>query len=138
MKKILLVTHSHMASGIRSTVDFLCSMGDTITAIDAYVEEGSDIEKPVADYFATVTDEDKVVIFTDGMFGSVNQYFMRFLQGRKNCWLISGINLPVVLEVTLTGEEISDDYINRIIGEAREQLVLCPTELVETADDELF
>lgn len=122
MKKILIITHSLMAKGIKETVEFLagsqnidfaCCFTD-IKNPDVYLDE----------YLKYLSKDDKLIIFTDLKGGSVNQKASMRLK-KDNFYLITGVNLPIVLEVLFANEEsINKDYLKGLIEKAKEEIVL--------------
>ena len=122
MKKILIITHSLMAKGIKETVEFLagsqnidfaCCFTD-IKNPDVYLDE----------YLKNLSKNDKLIIFTDLKGGSVNQKASMRLK-KDNFYLITGVNLPIVLEVLFANEKSVDkDYLKGLIEKAKEEIVL--------------
>lgn len=39
MKKVLVASHGHLASGIRSSIEILTGMADMVEAVDCYVDD---------------------------------------------------------------------------------------------------
>lgn len=122
MKKILIITHSLMAKGIKETVEFL----DGSQNID-FAFCFTDIKNPdvyLDEYLKYLNKDDKLIIFTDLKGGSVNQKASMRLK-KDNFYLITGVNLPIVLEVLFANEEsINKDYLKGLIEKAKEEIVL--------------
>ena len=124
MKRFVFATHHSMASGMKDTMEFLTKTGDALYDISAYMGESQDedLEGRVAELFAGFDPEDKVVIFTDLMSGSVNQKFFPFIN--EHVFLLSGANVPLAMQLMLAGEDdITDEYIRECVDEARQQLI---------------
>ncbi|WP_119318539.1 PTS sugar transporter subunit IIA [Companilactobacillus formosensis] len=134
MNKILIATHGHLASGLQSSLDILTGLGSKITVIDAYVDDHNyifDIQKFINDL-----NGEKGVIFTDLIGGSVNQKVILELNNKKNIYLISGVNLPVVLSVLLETRPINEDVLNDIIQSSQVEMVsLKDNSIKETEED---
>ncbi len=120
MLRILIASHAHFASGIKSAAELLLGPNDRITTYDAYVDQSS-IKDKFDEYFQTVDKDDQVLLLSDVLGGSVNQMMFRYLD-RPNTTLITGINLSLVLELALR-EEISEEEIDLIVAESKK--VLC-------------
>ena len=124
MKRFVFATHHSMASGMKDTMEFLTKTGDALYDISAYMGESQDedLEGRVKELFAGFDPDDKVVIFTDLMSGSVNQKFFPFIN--EHVFLLSGANVPLAMQLMLAGEDdITDEYIRECVDEARQQLI---------------
>ena len=120
MKQILIATHGKMASGIRYTAELIVGKMDEITTIDAYVTPEDNVEKKFEEYFAQ-HENDRIFVFTDLMGGSVNQKLLRYSQ-KENVTLITGTNLPVLMQVMMADDDVTEDEIQEFIDDAREEL----------------
>ena len=103
MRHIFLVTHGQLAKGYKETVEMIIGPRSNFTVLSAYVDEMclDDLLKP---FLALVNATDEIVVFTDIAFGSVNRFFMPFLN-QQNIHVITGINLPLVLSLAILPEE---------------------------------
>lgn len=135
MRHILIATHGLLASGARSTMEFLIGNVDNVDYITAYVDGVKPINEQIEEYFAKIPQEDEVVIFTDIKGGSVNQKMIPYCV-RKNTFLVSGFNLAVLIEVTMTPEKLTNDFLKAKIEEAREQLCLVEIEKNNTEEND--
>ena len=133
MKQILIATHGKMASGIRYTLELVVGKMAEITTMDAYVNPEDDVEKMLQDYFSS-HEGDRIFVFTDMMGGSVNQKMMRYAD-RPEVTLITGMNLPVLLQVALAGEDVSNQDLNSFVEAARQELQLITLEPVHDGKD---
>ena len=120
MKQILIATHGKMASGIRYTAELIVGKMAEITTIDAYVTPEDNVEKKFEEYFAQ-HENDRIFVFTDLMGGSVNQKLLRYSQ-KENVTLITGTNLPVLMQVMMADDDVTEDEIREFIDDAREEL----------------
>ena len=120
MKQILIATHGKMASGIRYTAELIVGKMDEITTIDAYVTPEDNVEKRFEEYFAQ-HENDRIFVFTDLMGGSVNQKLLGYSQ-KENVTLITGTNLPVLMQVMMADDDVTEDEIQEFIDDAREEL----------------
>lgn len=121
MRKILIATHGNLANGIKSSIDILSGEKNNIFYLNAYVD-GTNIDEYISSFFKNLTSNDEAVVFTDILGGSVNQKFVKYCN-MPNVHLISGFNLPIILEVILNNDKLSKDFINKKILECREQLI---------------
>ena len=139
MRHILIATHGLLASGAKSTMEFLIGNVDNVDYITAYVDGQKPINEQIEDYFAKIPQEDEIVIFTDIKGGSVNQKMIPYCT-RENTFLVSGFNLAVLIEVTMTPEKLTNEFLKAKIEEAREQLCLVEIEKnnIEENDDDFL
>ena len=122
MKQILIATHGKMASGIRYTAELIVGKMPGITTIDAYVESDDNIVEKFRVFFEAHKEE-RIIVLTDLMGGSVNQKLMEYA-GKDNVTLITGTNLPVLMQVMLAEDDVSEEEIEGYIADAREELQL--------------
>lgn len=120
MKQILIATHGKMASGIRYTAELIVGKSAEITTIDAYLTPDDNVEEQFESYFKE-HEGDHIFVFTDLMGGSVNQKLMSYAQNEK-VTLITGTNLPILMQIMLADENVSDAEIREYIDEARAEL----------------
>lgn len=122
MKQILIATHGKMASGIRYTAELIVGKMPGITTLDAYVDPDDNILEKYDNFFAEHEGE-RIIVFTDMMGGSVNQKLMEYAK-KDNVTLVTGTNLPVLLQVMLADDDVTEDEIAGYIEDAREELQL--------------
>lgn len=138
MKK-LIISHGSFASGIKGALKIIIGDVESIDTIDAFVEQTS-LEDLVSDYIKDIDIvNEKLLVFTDLPAGSVNQYFISNLL-KENVHIISGINLPIILELSLMPEElITADTIKNSIKMAKDQIMYFnKNEEVSTSSDDDF
>lgn len=121
MRKILIATHGNLADGIKSSINILSGEKSNIYYLNAYVDD-TNIDDAICSFFKNLAPDDEAVIFTDILGGSVNQKFVQYCS-IPNVYLISGFNLPIILEVVLNSGKLSKDFIRQKIKECREQLI---------------
>ncbi|WP_265459762.1 PTS sugar transporter subunit IIA [Enterococcus sp. HY326] len=135
MRKFLIATHRSMAEGIKDTVNFFTGSTYDISTLSAYMDNNELRADEINDFIPFSTD-DELVVFTDIASGSVTQKFYPYLK-QENIFLVSGINLPIVLSIVLaTDQKLSYQKIDELIGEAKEQIVQIKLEETVNIDDE--
>ncbi|VYU58726.1 PTS system mannose-specific EIIAB component [Clostridium tertium] len=123
MLKILIATHSRFASGIKDTAEFIVGKQKYLHSINCYVD-GVDLKKEIEGFFDNVIDGDIVVLMTDLMVGSVNQQLIKYMN-RPKTYLITGFNLPLLLEIVMSDESMIDESaIEEMINASKEQIIL--------------
>lgn len=135
MKRILIATHGKMASGIRYTAELIVGQVAEIDTIDAYVTPEDNVEEKFREYFQKY-EQDRIIVFTDLMGGSVNQKLVEYSK-RENVTLVTGTNLPVLMQVMLADDDVTDDEIQEYIDDARNELQMVCLEEKKPAVNEV-
>ena len=122
-RKFLIATHGTLAAGIKSSLDIIIGAMEHVFLIQAYVDENISVETEIQEILKQVNDDDELIVFTDILGGSItNQVLQHALQA--NVHIISGVNLPLVIEVMLADTETPiDEVIGTAIDNAKEQMV---------------
>lgn len=102
-KQIIIATHSELAEGFKNALSFFVGEEKNIHTICAFTRD-LEPENVINEFLTKLPKEDKVVVFTDIVGGSVNQLFSKKLID-YDFILISGLNLSLLLEIYLTPEE---------------------------------
>ncbi len=138
MKRYVFASHHSMATGLADTMEFLTKCDDPMYDLSAYMNDtgDEDFAAVVEDLFSGFDPDDTVVVMTDLMSGSVNQKFFPYMN--DHVFLLSGVNVPLAMQLMLADEEdLTPDFINECVQEARDQLLLLNTrESEESEEDE--
>ncbi|SEI53712.1 PTS system, mannose-specific IIA component [Dyadobacter sp. SG02] len=123
MRKFLIATHGTFAGGIRSSLEMIIGPQEHIHLIQAYAEENKGLEDELETVLAGLSDDDELVVFTDLLGGSVTNQVLRYAL-KENVHIVSGINLPLLVEVLMADpEEPVKGVIAHAIQAARDQMV---------------
>lgn len=136
MIKLFLSSHGTFASGLKSSVDILLGGAKNLTVFDAYLDE-TNPQDILTDYFAGVSAEDQVVLLSDLYGGSVNNLMYQWLS-RPNTFLISGVNLALVLELGLYTEEVTDEYLEELVESSRAAMKLVRQDTTQSDESDDF
>ena len=141
MRKFLIASHGRLASGIASSCQILTGSTENITVIDAYLDE-SRIEPKIEAFFNALNPEDQAIMMSDLYGGSVNQVMARVLADHPDAFLITGINLALVLQLILDKESVlTKEQLLEVISMSREAMQLVEWENEEApqaAADDFF
>lgn len=150
MVKFLIATHGFLADGFKSSVEVLMGKetADSIMTVNAFVEGGEpDPKSMIEEICESISDQDELIIFTDLMYGSVNQFALPYTE-KKNVYILSGTNFPLICEVisklTFGSEEskVVSSEIEEIVDKAREQIVFVEDfsrqEEVKSEEEDFF
>ncbi|MDU1277420.1 MULTISPECIES: PTS sugar transporter subunit IIA [Clostridium] len=130
MKKIIIATHGNMAEGLKDTLEFLVGKMNNLYIVTAYVND-VDIDKEIG---KLMENDDEIYVLTDLMAGSVTQKFYKYMS--NNIHIISGINLPLALTIAIQINTDNEIKIERIIKEAKEQIVYVNKSLLDISNDD--
>ena len=143
MVRFLVATHGTLADGFKSTMSILMGkeIAEKIETINAYCNENESSPKQLIENYIDSVGNDQLIIFTDVMFGSVNQFVMPYVN-RSNIFVLTGVNFPLMLEViskySFGEESVEEDYIRSVVAKAREQILFVNDEMQDsqTANNE--
>lgn len=136
MRHIFLVTHGQLAKGYKETVEMIIGARSNFTVLSAYVDEMC-LEVLLKPFLEIVNTPDEIIVFTDVAFGSVNAFFMPYLN-HPNIHVITGINLPLVLSLTILPEEtkLTKAFILQEIEYAKDQIIYMNDHTIQIDDDD--
>lgn len=135
--KIILMSHFKLAEGLKNTLSYFnSSAAEDIVAISAYTEECADPQKELEKVLSKVENNEKVLIFTDILGGSVNQLCVPYLSN-PNIYVFAGMNLSMLLQVTCFSGDESDEEI-KALQEVGKEAVVCMNDYQfnEFSDDD--
>ena len=123
MRKYLIAAHGTLASGIRSSLEIIIGSLENIFIIDAYVGEYQSLEDEIALVLSHINNDDDLIVFTDLMGGSVTNQILQYAL-KKNVYIISGFNLPLLLDILLADPATPvNEVIETGIKTAKDQIV---------------
>ena len=124
MKQIVIISHKTLARGMAETVKFFVGNIENIHYLCAY-EDGKN-EFPIRELTNLINsfnEQDQVFLLTDLLGGSVNQNCSQLIK-RKNINVITGVNLALVLSITLDpSNQLKKQKIQELIAQAKNQIV---------------
>lgn len=134
MIRFVLASHGRLAEGMRDSIRLLLGESAELYTICAYTQGPDDVMREIEQLFDTFAENDKIIVMTDLMGGSVNSAFACLLPKRK-FWLVAGVSLGLVAELLLIKEE---DNIEKGIEAALEngrRLMCFYNPLIQEATD---
>ena len=117
-------------------------IADNIDTINAYTPNCENPKAEIENYISAHS-EDSVLVLTDVMFGSVNQFAIG-CQSSGDMYIITGINLPLVMEVVSKvmfnqeHNEITRDFIDETVKKAKEELLYVDDRMSSNSNDDDF
>ncbi|MGL5900120.1 MAG: PTS sugar transporter subunit IIA [Lactobacillaceae bacterium] len=126
--KILCMSHGTMAQGVIQSAKMIVGDVQFLEYINAYVDQETNIDQQIKT-FLKQNNNQTIIVCTDLFGGSVNNYWMKYLDSEKNLYLIAGLSLPLIIELVLKIEQKSGENINDIITSsiknAKKSLTFC-------------
>lgn len=101
MIRFLIVSHGYLADGFKSATEIIMGkdIAERIYTINAFVGDcRDDVKGDLETFVGNVPIGDKLIIFSDIMHGSVNQFLMPLVDDEK-VYLITGVNFPLICEL---------------------------------------
>ncbi|GEO64574.1 PTS sugar transporter subunit IIA [Companilactobacillus nantensis] len=135
MKRIVVASHGSMAEGMKNTIELFAGQNENVSYISAYVKKNDDLSETIDNLFSSFNDDDKVIIFTDLMGGSVNQRLTVKAQNNPNIFIVYGFNLPIVIEAILSKEEVTKSYIKKLVQVGKDSLGMVDIEDSESKNN---
>ena len=139
MVKIFLSTHGHMASGMASSIEILTGRTDALTYFDAYIPGNSEtVGEHIDRFYETCSPEDTKILISDMVGGSVCQETMKYID-RENTFVISGINLSLLLELSSGAQNsYTKEELESIIEMSRSMTKIIELDNVTVSNDDFF
>lgn len=131
-KFFVLITHGNFATGIKTTLEMIVGNQENIDYIDCYIKKEFDIEVEVSKILNKYKNQD-IIFLTDIYGGSVNNYILSLLNN-ENIYLISGFNLPLIMNLIENQELSTNEMIENSIDNARNQIKQCKLLKIEDED----
>ena len=135
-RKFLIATHGTFAAGIKSSLDLIIGTVEHVFLIQAYVDETISVEAQINGVMDQINDSDELVVFCDILGGSItNQVLQHAL--RSNVYVVSGFNLPLLIEVLMADAETPvEEVITSAIENAKEQMTYVNKLLTAQKEDQ--
>lgn len=134
MNKFCIATHGYLARGYQSALSILTGSADTVTFINAYVDE-ADWRPQLDAFIASLEEGDTGVVFTDILGGSVFQQVVLSLEEAGSILHVTGINLGLVIELLFCGETLTAERVQQAIELARDSMQLANAASMGAAED---
>lgn len=139
MRQFIIASHAHFAAGINESVSLLSGERDNVRTLSMYVDGNNDLAAAAAKMLDETPEGDDLVVCTDLFGGSVNNEFTSIVQRRPNTYLVTNMNLPLLIQLLFAEEGRDTAEVIREICTADDTRVKFVNDLIEdTEDDEEF
>ena len=128
--KILVIGHGRFAEGIKSVAIIIVGDLSEVTFMNTYVDD-IDFHVELDNYFSQ---NKNVLVLTDLFGGSVNQAIIQYIT-KVNIDVITGINIPLILEILISNTTGNNLDFRQIISSAKEQIVYV-NDMLENLNNE--
>lgn len=134
--KMILASHGKLAEGIKDTLEMIVGKNENIYAFAAY-SDGSET-KFLEDIQALINEnqDEQIVIATDVLGGSVNNEMIQLLNRYPQVYLISGMNLPVIITLATAVCPLTTEMIEEAISMGKEGVVFVNQLMKENNEEE--
>ena len=145
MSNIILLTHGDFSKGIAQSCRFILGEAANLIPLSITMETGiEEVLGMLRDAVAKFDEKEPVIILTDIPGGSTTQAAVRVLGDRDNLYLVSGMNLGLLIELAVTEFDEdragNEELIREAVEQAKSNLMLISTAAdgdVLADDDEL-
>lgn len=131
MTKFLIATHGYLADGFKSSLSVI--MGEEITnkisTLNLFVDDEpitKDAKTLIDQFFKAVDEDEQVIVFSDILHGSVNQFIMPYIDDQR-IFILTGVNLPLLCEMTSTftynDKKIDPQVLRSITANAQKETI---------------
>lgn len=119
MNQIVLASHGGLADGARDTLDMIIGDVSNVHTISLARDDKDQIEDRVLALIDSFDPSDAVYVLTDMLGSSVNNQMVSLKTKRPEVTVISGMNLPLILEIALSDEPLSEAALAEVIKQSR-------------------
>lgn len=139
MRQFIIASHAHFAAGINESVSLLSGERDNVRTLSMYVDGNDDIAAAARAMVEQTPEGDDLVICTDLFGGSVNNEFTKIVQERPGTYLVTNMNLPLLIQLLFADDSLDTADVLREICASDDTRVKFVNDLIEdTGDDEEF
>ena len=136
-RQYIIASHAHFSEGIFESVKLLAGDRDDVSVLNAFVDGNDDVEAASRSLVESMPDDTDVVVLTDLMGGSVNNEFTKLMLTRPNVYLVTNMNLPLLLTLFLSDEdEDTESLLGQLVSsdEVRPRFVNDDSAIEEDED----
>jgi len=137
--RFVMATHGTFAVGIKESIKLIAGEFKNLKALSCYMKEDFNLKDEI-DKILLEGKGEEIIVVTDIFGGSVNNAFVERIPENKNLFVISGLNLPLMLELLGEYEDYSsaENLIINSISNTNDSIHFCNQEINNNIDDEEF
>lgn len=137
MIKYLLASHGVFSEGTLSFLNIMIGKKNNIYTLAAFIDEHC-LSDLVDQKIKEIGTYEQLFIFCDLHGGSVEQELFRKTVSLPNVKIISGYNIPLLLDIMIKDQVMTDEEIERSIHEANCAMVLLKRQNMTSSEDSIF
>ncbi|MDO4465691.1 MAG: hypothetical protein Q4C49_01640 [Bacillota bacterium] len=142
MKNILIFTHGDFSKGIAHSLSFILGDVSNVKTMSITLDQSiEDIRETLEQTVCSFENQYPTIILTDIPGGSTTQCAMNYLSMHENVYVVSGLNLGLLMELSFLrldeNVESNKAKIREIVMHARETISLLNDSMTD-ADEELL
>ena len=130
MKKVIILTHGGLSEGFQSAFELICGKE---SGLETIVMEAKDspttLSKKIQEKISKYSEDDTIILLTDIPAGSTTKVAVSFLKDYKNLYIVSGINLGLLLEIMMDPMVQAEESIRRSIALSKDTIQFINDEL---------
>ncbi|MEH7121015.1 PTS mannose transporter subunit IIA [Neobacillus vireti] len=125
MKHFLIATHGELSKAFIETLELIAGKTSNVSYFGMTKLKSGDLAKEELTKILTTKKEgERFIVLTDVFGGSVTNICTELLMDLKDFDIITGLNLPMMLTMILSGEETSlEDMIEEGVRTAKEGII---------------
>ena len=137
MYQFIIATHGLFAEGIKNSIEIILGKFENLSTLSCYTKSDFNLKSEIDNILKKYNDK-KIIVITDIFGGSVNNLFMEEIPLNKNIHLITGLNLPLVLNLLGKQENylIPEELIQNSMEISSDAVKYCNLELIKTSKNE--
>ena len=137
--RFVMATHGTFAVGIKESIKLIAGEFKNLKALSCYMKEDFNLKDEI-DKILLEGKGEEIIVVTDIFGGSVNNAFVERIPENKNLFVISGLNLPLRLELLGEYEDYSsaENLIINSISNTNDSIHFCNQEINNNIDEEEF
>jgi len=135
MRNIIIASHVHFAAGINEALELLTGPHDNVRVICMFVDGNDDVEG-TATAAVEAAGEDDVIVCTDLFGGSVNNEFTKLVQTHNNVYLVTNMNLPLLLQLVFADDDQPTAELLRELANSEDTRVKFVNDILAEGADE--
>ncbi|SRR5690554_3505400 len=137
MVGLLIVTHGKMASGLLNAVEMIIGKHDNVAALELSEQDQVEAFKQrIEQALDDVQGDDGVIIFVDMLGATPFNLSARVALERDNVEVITGVNLPLLLEIIMQREHASFKQLVAMAQEVGADSIKVLSQSLAAQDDE--
>ena len=131
MRQYIIASHAHFATGIKESVELLSGARDNVHDLSMFVDGRMDVAEEAQKLLAGMS--------ADVFGGSVNNEFTKIVQTRPRTYLVTNMNLPLLIQLLFSDESAPvEETIRAVVAADDTRVKFVNDLLVDDEEEEEF